>query len=193
MEGYLVFGVGFNDLPEHKTKKLNPDGTTWRCPFYIKWHSMIRRCYSRIFHKVSPSYTECTVCAEWLIFSNFKSWMETQDWEGKDLDKDWLVDDNREYSPNTCIFLPKKLNNFLSNSKRGGVDFHKKTGKFRARVSNQFTCKTEHLGLFLDYDTAMSAYISRKITLAEELKSVYTEYSNIIDEFILRNKREENK
>lgn len=74
---------------------------------------MLCRCYSVKHTTRSPTYQDCYVCEEWLIFSNFRSWMEQQDWEGKALDKDLLVYQNKIYSPETCVFLPPKLNSFL--------------------------------------------------------------------------------
>ena len=164
-DNYKIFGVGINDLHEHKTKYIDGDGVKVSCPFYVKWHSMLRRCYSEVLHKNNPSYIGCTVCDDWVYFSKFKAWMEKQDWEGKDLDKDWRLLGNKVYSPENCIFIEEKLNSFLTNSLKG-VDFHKKTGKFRARVSNPFTGRTDHIGMFISYEEAYNAYVSAKIRLA---------------------------
>lgn len=49
------------------------------CPFYKTWVSMIRRCYDEKVHELKPCYSGCSVVDEWLLFSNFKSWMEDQD------------------------------------------------------------------------------------------------------------------
>jgi hypothetical protein len=184
-DNYLVFGVGVNDLPEHKTKWQSEQGSVERCEYYIKWHSMLRRCYSEVLHRNNPAYKGCIVCEEWKYFSNFKAWMEQQDWEGKDLDKDWRVLGNKEYSPETCAFIDGKLNSFLCNSLYG-VDFHKKTGKFRARVSDTFVGKTIHLGLFATYKEADLAYVKAKISLAEKWAQLTPEYSKLIHNFVLQ-------
>lgn len=44
-----------------------------------------------------------------------------------------------------------------------GVDFHKKTGKWRARISVEK--RTRHLGLFDTKDNAIEAYLKAKATL----------------------------
>lgn len=94
----LVYGVGVDDL-DYPKKKLLPNGKYSFCPYYQRWRGMIRRCYSKAQLGKNPNYEGCTVCDEWLTFSNFKSWMEKQDWEGKELDKDLLVRGNKVYSP----------------------------------------------------------------------------------------------
>ena len=70
---------------------------------------------------VSPTYKGCSVSEEWLRFSNFKRWMEKQDWDGKQLDKDILFEGNKVYSAETCVFVTSVVNSFTSDSgaKRG--------------------------------------------------------------------------
>ena len=92
----IVCGVGVNDA----TYKVSG------CPFYGRWINMMKRCYGPL----NPSYIGCSVCDEWLIFSNFKAWMEKQDWAGKELDKDILVPGNKVYSPETCVFVTAQTN-----------------------------------------------------------------------------------
>jgi hypothetical protein len=116
----LIRGVGIKDV------KVASD-----CPFYIKWKNMIDRSYGPKTGR-NKTYTECSVCEEWLIFSNFKAWMEAQDWKGKDLDKDWLVRGSTTYSPETCMFVTPEHNKLLtgSESTRGiypiGVSYRQK-------------------------------------------------------------------
>lgn len=76
----LIAGIGVND----------ETGTVRDCMFYRTWRGMIKRGYSDVFKDKNKSYKDVTVCKEWHLFSNFKKWMEQQDWEGKELDKDIL-------------------------------------------------------------------------------------------------------
>lgn len=82
---------------------------------------------------------DVTCCDEWLTFSNFKSWVSIQDWEGKVLDKDLLYPHNKIYSPDNCIFITEDINNFLlkTDAIRGkyplGVCRPKHGLKFEAR------------------------------------------------------------
>lgn len=180
MKNKLVYGKGINDadyVVQERSSYTNTDGkrvftTVKVCPYYVAWVQMITRCYSEKHLKHRPSYKDCSVCEEWLTFSNFKAWMETQDWEGKVLDKDWLLSGNRTYSQNTCIFITAKLNTFCMevNSRRGqyplGVTAHCRNNMVTAGVSNPFTGKREYLGLFTDPQEAHEAWRKRKHELA---------------------------
>ena len=170
-----IYGVGINDADYTAIVNLRIDGKLtriWACPYYSRWFDMLTRCYNRRQRK---SYIGCTVCDEWLIFSNFKSWMENQDWEGKHLDKDILCNETKIYSPETCAFVPYQLNAFLLDSaaSRGdykiGCSFSKAAGKFTSACGNPFLGKREHLGVFNTEDEAHQAWKKRKHELACQL------------------------
>lgn len=111
----LIYGVGVNDAKYKVTKVENNNRIC--CPYYIRWYGILRRCYSSRFHDHSPCYFGCSVEKEWFYFSNFKSWMETQNWKNNELDKDLLFPGNRIYSPDKCIFVPHNVNCFLTHSR----------------------------------------------------------------------------
>lgn len=157
-----LYGVGINDADYN----VRVDKTT--CPYYERWHSMLRRCYGKIELKRNPTYSGCTVCDEWLTFSNFKAWMETQDWEGKHLDKDILCEGNKVYCPEYCVFVTKLTNTFILDSKkvRGkymlGVFFHKRDKVFVAQCNNTFGItkdQNRYLGYF---ETEIEAHLAWK-------------------------------
>lgn len=136
---------------------------------------MIARCYN-VKHKESkPTYIGCTVCDEWLTFSNFKAWMESHNWENKHLDKDILVPGNKVYSPETCVFVSSVVNTFIieRDSARGewpiGVIWDNTAQKFLVRCSNPFTKKGEHVGRFHCPQEAHQAWLTRKLELAKLL------------------------
>lgn len=182
-----VNGVGINDADYTVQIRKTLSGTgnkrkrvlVWSCPYYRTWISMINRCYdSNYCHKTN--YENCTVCEEWLTFSNFKTWMEKQDWENKRLDKDLFNKDKHSlvYSPETCVFIPQILNSFLCASAKArgackiGVTCNK-SGGYSSKISNPFTSKTEHLGEFKIEENAYLAWLKRKLELAEEICLVY--------------------
>ena len=193
-----VFGVGINDADYKVNKYLKIDGKwcrVWTCPYYQSWYSMLRRCYSEPFLKKRESYRGCSVHGDWIYFSNFKSWMETQDWEGKELDKDILIEGNRIYNPDCCRFVDFALNAFLTDHKaaRGqyplGACWHKATNKFQAKCSDPFTGKITHLGLFTCPNEAHLAWRKKKhehacaladlqddVDVAEALRSRFKTY-----------------
>lgn len=101
-----VYGMGVNDADYEVYINGIP------CRYYKRWADMLRRCYVAA-NDEKPTYKDCTVCDEWLTFSKFKTWMQIQDWEGKELDKD-LLGNGKLYSPETCCFIPSGLNKFMS-------------------------------------------------------------------------------
>ncbi len=172
----LVQGVGINDADYPVTSVNKSSGKRIRCPFYSKWDSMLTRCYSKKFQERRPSYKGCCVCEEWLTFSNFKRWMEVQDWRGKQLDKDLLVDGNKIYSPETCVFVTTEINNFIGykdidkSCYLTGVDYIEVSSKYRSCCSNPLTRKRENLGYFETEVEAHLAWKSRKLELVELLQ-----------------------
>ena len=142
---------------------------------------MLNRCYSENLHARKPQYKDCSVCAEWLIFSNFKVWMETQDWQGKELDKDLLVSGNKLYSPITCLFLDRATNQFITDTRAGkynlppGVSWHKNRCKYVASCKNTFTKRLEYLGSFDAPNQAHLAWKRRKHELACQLADMQTD------------------
>lgn len=175
----LVYGVGVNDADY--TIRPNINGKQLKCPFYLAWTHMLARCYDTKYQATYPTYVGCTVCAEWLTFDNFKVWMLSQDWIGKQLDKDLLIRGNKIYSPDTCAFVDFMTNAFITDrgNARGdypiGVSYHKGAGKFTARCCNPFTKKREHLGVFTCPNQAHLAWKTRKHELALKLADLQTD------------------
>lgn len=162
----LVYGVG--DGFAGYNVRNNASGKDVWCAFYKTWCNMLKRCYCSKFHEKNQSYSDCSVSIEWLKFVNFKSWMEKQDWQGKELDKDLLVVGNRVYSADTCVFIDKKINKFTADRSRDrgefpiGVYFDSFTGLFKSQCSNPDTGKQQHIGRFDSAEQAHQAWKSRK-------------------------------
>lgn len=162
-----------NGKPKHKQ--------IWVCPFYRLWKSMLERSYSEKVKANNPTYKDCIVCDEWLTFSSFRDWVEQQDWEGKHLDKDLLVPGNKVYSPETCVFVSRQVNTFLTDcgAARGeykiGVCWDKSSRKFQSRCNNPFTGKQEHLGLFTCEQEAHEAWLAKKLEFAIALAAIQSD------------------
>ncbi len=185
----LVYGVGINDA-NYVVKKFEATGyvdgkkkqkQTWICPYYQTWKHMLMRCYSSKYQESRPTYKGCTVSEEWLTFSTFKTWMEKQDFEGKQLDKDFLFEGNKVYSAESCVFVTGVVNSFANDqrAKRGewqlGVGWDKRRGKFRSRCRNPFSKGEDYLGYFTCEQEAHNARLKRKLELAHELAAIQTD------------------
>lgn len=170
-----TYHIGYNDADYKINKTITVDGksrSVWVCPYYKRWNNMLRRCYYLDKVGTNPTYKDCIVCEDWLAFSNFKAWMETQDWEGKQLDKDLLVEGNKVYSPETCIFVTGQVNQLtvLTNSIRGehpvGVAAIKGRTYYQSYINYRGKRKT--LGTFKTTTEAHKAWQKAKLSIIEE-------------------------
>lgn len=161
----MPYGVGIFD---GDSAFIIVNGIKKHCPYSCRWRNMLRRCYD-VNDTQNASYLYTTVCDEWLTFSNFKSWMETQDWEENELDKD-LLGDGSVYDSKSCVFIPKWLNDGLGNRSGGinslGCTLNKKRNYYRAKIKcfGTFICLGEHPTMY----EAHRAWQKAKIEWFEE-------------------------
>jgi hypothetical protein len=122
---------------------------------------MLARCY---YEKNRPTYVNAEVVEEWWKLSNFKAWMEIQDWEGKELDKDLLIKGNKIYGPDTCIFITSQVNLFIVELNKGVDELPLGVQKHR----NAFTAaigvdgKRIHIGSYKTIEEAENAFLEAK-------------------------------
>lgn len=149
---------------------------------YSLWIDMLARCYDKVVKKNSPTYEGVEVCKEWLCFKTFSEWCENNAFfKAKDtrdksyhLDKDILVRGNKIYSPDTCCFVPHRINTLLLSSKgnRGeyplGVTWSKTNKKFTCRVKTG-NSKAKYLGYFNSSEDAFLAYKKAKESLIKDV------------------------
>ena len=174
-----VYGVGI--IGNEKT--IDENGKTTKS--YSVWHSMLWRCYSDECHKTRPTYKGCTVCEEWLNYSNFKKWFNDNyyeiDGEQMALDKDILVKGNKIYSPNTCVFVPKDINMLFTkrDKARGkypiGVYFNKNANKFIAKCNTFYNVKKQqkYLGYYNTIEDAFKVYKESKEANIKQVADYY--------------------
>lgn len=124
---------------------------------------MLNRC-------LNPRYSgeRCTVCEEWKRLSAFKEWFNKHYVDGWELDRRLLKDGNREYGPDTCVFLPRSVENLLETGghRRGGLPLGvsrlpRGEGRFRAMI--KIDGEVRHLGCFDDIESARRAYMGEKM------------------------------
>ena len=168
----LIYGAGVNDADFNVSRTVF--GRSVFLPEYTAWANMLQRCYSKHYKAKQPTYVGCVVCADWLYFTKFREWWLLNYKEGYHLDKD-LLSDSFMYSPDTCVYVPQWLNNFVldNQAQRGlyliGVN-KRQIGKYSARCKDPMTGKKLHLG---DYNTptlAHTAWLQCKLAFATKLK-----------------------
>lgn len=161
---------------------------------YVKWYSMIRRCYSAVLHKNQPTYTECEVCEEWLNYQNFAQWYYNHKLEKGikwELDKDLLQNNNKIYSPETCALIPKDINVLLTLRKND-------RGKYPLGVSKKVNKKTGtiwYIGRVNDRDrriqgkyrsTPEEAYEDYKKIKKEIIIQRINEFKSVLDDKVIQ-------
>jgi hypothetical protein len=172
-----MYGVGYLGDGKYKTS-VNYNQT----PQFKTWHGMLKRCYKDKYKEKFPTYNECIVCDEWHNFQNFAAWYDQNYYEIEnermELDKDILVKGNKIYSPDTCVFVPKKINYlFLKcDARRGdlpiGVYQHTETKKYVANCSDG-NKKTINLGCYTTPEKAFSVYKIYKEKLIKQFAEHY--------------------
>lgn len=172
--------------------KYKPTVNRVHTPEYSAWKRMLGRCYSDKYHKTHPTYKDCEVCDEWLLFQNFAEWYDINTKgiaKPFHLDKDLKIANNKTYSPDTCMITPQKVNQFL-NDKRGsrgkfmiGVSFCNTYHRFRAQCMDSCTGKHTSIGLFDSEILAHEAWRSFKSMVAEKL--AYEQRDDQIKKYLL--------
>ena len=187
--GTLVEGVGTNDSWFMTEQKVNGKRVTY--PIYKSWGSMLRRCYSEKYQTTNPTYKGCTVCDEWLTFSNFDEWCEENYVDGCVLDKDLKFKSNKIYSPDSCLFVPVAINALLTDRHNysgvypQGVSWHKAGSKYSAQLS--VDGKRKHLGLFKTPEQASLAYIIAKNDEYDRKSIQYPKFAIYLQQHKLQN------
>jgi hypothetical protein len=188
----IRFGVGINDA-DYNLGYVLESGRRILCPFYKRWDAMLTRCYSEDSLAKWPTYNGCSVCEEWLLFSNFKKWMISQDWEGNHLDKDILIPGNKIYSPETCCFISPEVNTLLVYSKTRigkypiGVSYHKASKKYFAQCAA--SGKHVNIGIFDTAEDAENAYRTYKSNHVKEVALLHIEDKKLYAALIVQAER----
>lgn len=111
-----VYGKGYFGIGEYSQvthKKI-----------YFTWKGMLERVYNLTCQSKYPTYKGVGICTEWHNFQLFARWMKENYVESFELDKDLLASGNKLYSPQTCIFIPQRLNSFLIKYRSSNTSGH---------------------------------------------------------------------
>lgn len=177
-----IYGKGYIGYGLYK-----PSSEGIKDPAYKIWSHILERCYSKQQHLNFPTYTDVTITSEWLNYQNFAKWFyeESNYAEGWEIDKDILSDENNKiYSPETCIFVPKEINSLVAFKKTSknnlpvGITYRR--GKYEARV--QLNKKSKFLGNFENLETAYEVYKVEKIKI---IRDIVLKYENILPQKVI--------
>lgn len=166
----VVYGVGINDY----IGSISSHGVHIKS--YKAWVRVLERCYDTKYKTKNPSYNDVVICDEWIKFSNFKEWFDKNYVDGYEIDKDILVQGNKVYSPDTCCFVPRRINTLLLNKQRtntsGVIGIYKlKSGSYTTgcNVDGKF----KMFGTFKTPEEASAAYIKAKSDYAKKVVNEY--------------------
>ena len=171
----MISGFGVNDAPYATQQTIN--GKVVKCPAYSCWKNMIDRVHSESNLSRRSTYCGVSVCDEWSSFMGFRRWWVINQVDGWHLDKD-ILSPLKIYSPDSCIFIPPRLNAFVVDcgKSRGdlpiGVHRNGKAKNFRAQCRDTETRKKVHLGYFSDALEASSAWRSHKLSIAASMREM---------------------
>ena len=159
-----VYGVGYSGECDMVDIRKNRS--------YVVWNSMLKRCYSNRKYVISFKYVGKTVSDYFLNYSNFHEWYINQKGHdlGWELDKDLIISGNSEYSPESCVLVPKEINNVIVKDLSGVSEYygvHLVRDKFRVCV--QYMRKNYHLSFHDNLEEASETYIFYKQKLIHEV------------------------
>lgn len=166
--GYTV-KVSRYDLKNGKVRDPYQEDTSGICDIPKSTNTKIHSLWKGMLARVAgnkPCYTDTKVCNEWLYFSNFKGWVEKQDYEGKVLDKDLASRGELIYSPATCNFIPPLINAVLTTFRKGdtsGCYFNKDKGLWQSQMTEVSTGKVVYLGRYNTKEEASEVFMENKI------------------------------
>lgn len=144
---------------------------------YQAWIGMLHRTYYESQTKTRPSYNGVTVSEEWFIYKNFERWYLSQIIESE-VDKDLKYPiNNRLYSPETCLLIPRNLNGFLiglfstGTTLKGSQCYRNRAGTkvWKAQINNQDKKGALHIGWFYTEEDAHLAWKTVKLGRCLEL------------------------
>ena len=154
---------------------------------YKNWVRILNRCYNENQRHKHPTYLGCTVSELFLTYTSFRDWyVKQKNWDNPDfvLDKDLLSPkDNKVYSEETCVFLPKEVNSLLTTTKASRGDLplgvckpRKEWQKFRVCICKDG--KNHELGY---YDNEIEAFLVYKAARENYLKEKADKWKDFLD------------
>lgn len=171
-----VCGVGFIGVGKHPVSVVGKLTKTYRA-----WADMINRSYNPVVRARLPSYAECTVHPDWHNYQNFAEWYERQyRAEGWELGKGLIIEGNKLYSADTCVFVPQALNSLFNDGNKSRGDLPQGVSRYRNRYRALLNAdgKLRYLGYYSTPEEAFQAY---KLAKEANVKRMAEQYMYLID------------
>lgn len=174
----VVQGLGFMGIGPYVSKGEDKKFTRE----YGLWSGLMTRCY--VEDGRYRNYKDCNVDPQWYNFQEFAEWCQWQSGykqDGWQLDKDIASNGSKCYSPDTCIFVPRDINNLF----RGSYNNDKKlpTGVFTSGkgfiVVGRFGAKTNQR--FSGYATKELAYEKYSEERKKRAEGLLNTYGDMLD------------
>lgn len=154
---------------------------------YNTWSGMLERCYNPYTINKYQTYIDCIVDEWFLCLQNFGEWYEDNYYEVPGnkmcLDKDILIKNNRLYSPETCIFVPHRINALFTKNdiNRGELPIGVQKTRNNRFMACCYTCENNHtknnyLGTYDDIIDAFNAYKKFKEKYIKIVADEYIDY-----------------
>lgn len=127
-----VYGKGYYGIGRYTARK-----NSVKTKEYIKWFSMFVRCYDEQYQSKQPTYIGCSVSDEFCNFQNFAEWYSHYVYPCKyplEIDKDFLYEGNKIYSPSTCCLIPKEINNTINKHRHNVKIMSKLYDKYKNEI-----------------------------------------------------------
>ena len=135
----------------------NPNYSTSR--IYKTWMKILTRCCDSTNYDYKY-YGEkgIKICEEWKYFPNFYNWFNNQKYKEGELDKDIIAlaykMNFKIYSPETCLLIPARLNQFFITYNNEGSNIRKTSCGYQASI--HFGDKMIRSKYNLSYEEALS-------------------------------------
>lgn len=157
---------------------------------YKVWNGLIQRCYDPYFLDKHPTYRDCMVCEEWHNFQNFAKWYEENYYkcnnETMELDKDILIKGNKIYSPETCIFVPNRINLLFCKRQNdrgkypiGVTEYYDKRRNYK-KLMVQINTVDKRERKYFSLDKPFQTFTYYKEYKENYIKQIANEYKNLI-------------
>lgn len=157
-------GVGYFGKGEHSGS----------CKKHKCWTNMMLRCY----YKTNKIDNDSSVCESWHDYQVFAKWYEENYVKSFQLDKDLKIYKNKIYSPDTCVFVPNKINSLfpvkISHNKNLAHGVKMRRTRFASQISDKtFSTELE----------AMKEYWNDKYKSVQDVIIDYPQFKVLINDY----------